>query len=109
MKKFLIILFLAGCGIEPSKGPKEPAPPAKPLPPPTAEQEAWDDIKPLVQEQCALSGCHAGASFLATGRAMKASSSAALIARNKMPKQASPNIDFYNDDKKQRLLDYLNN
>lgn len=109
MKFIIMIIFLFGCGTEPSKRPREPRNPGGVTPPPSGGDEDWDDIKPLVQEQCALSGCHAGAGFLATGRAMKASSSANLIARDKMPKPQSPNYDFYNAKKKQRLLNYLNN
>lgn len=102
--KFLILMFLVACGSE-SPRPRVPKTPTAPQPIPGDED--WNDIKPLVQEQCALSGCHAGAPFLATGRAMKASKSAALIRRGRMPKSSSPNFDLYNNAKKSRLLKYL--
>lgn len=102
--KFLILLFVIACGTE----PRQPAPAPTPAPPPSGGDDWETSIKPLVAEQCALSGCHAGASFLATGRAMKASgSSASLIARDKMPKRSSPNYDLWTNAKKAKLLNYL--
>lgn len=106
--RFLFLVLLIGCGLEPSKhdhGQTQPAPVQQP----TTGGDDWADVKPLVQEQCALSGCHAGASFLATGRAMKASRSAALISADRMPPRRSPNYEIWTNDKKRRLLDYLSN
>lgn len=68
----------------------------------------WADIKPVINEQCALSGCHAGARFLSSGRAFKASNSATLIANGRMPLQRSANYELFTPAKKARLLAYLN-
>jgi hypothetical protein len=106
MIRIAILAFIFSCGVEPSKSPEKP--PSSPTNP-GGQEVTWDDVKPIVNEQCALSGCHAGASFLATGRAMKASSSASLINNDRMPKKSSPNYDFWTNSKKSKLLSYLNN
>jgi hypothetical protein len=112
------------CGISPSGDgdkdvvivqPGEPVPPAPtpenpgtPTPTPTPVPDQWErEIKPLVQEQCALSGCHAGAKFLASERAIKASLSADVIANGRMPKTESINYELWNDAKKAKMLAFL--
>lgn len=106
--RFLFLLLLVGCGLEPSKHDHDyPQPQPQAQVPPSGQTDDWTLLRPLIQEQCALSGCHAGASFLATGRAMKASRSAALISAGRMPPRRSANYDLWTDDKKRRLLDYL--
>lgn len=104
MKIFLLAMLIGACGYD-SKNKEYDQPP--PLPPP-AKVDPWsEEIQGLVKETCALAGCHAGASFLATGESFKASSSLSRIQSGNMPKKSSPNIGLYNDDKKRILLDYL--
>ena len=95
-------LFL-GCGMEPSGKEKDYGqPPSQPEPDPWS-----DEIQGIVKEQCALSGCHAGASFLDNGSAFKASSSLRRIESGSMPLQSSPNYGLYNATKRRKLIDYL--
>ena len=109
MKTLAIAAFLlASCGYPSGeKSKREPAPAPAPTPPPTTDKGDWPEIKPLVDEQCALSGCHAGASFLATAEAMKASSSLRRIQSGNMPLKTSPNYSLYNSSKRRKFIDYL--
>jgi hypothetical protein len=67
---------------------------------------SFANVKPIIDEQCALSGCHAGAAFLQSGEAFKASSSAQRINSGNMPRQ-NRNSGQYNDQKKNLLLEFL--
>lgn len=119
MKKYLIVLLLfPSCGLEPSRdkdeGPDiiinqpEPTPIPTPLPDPGSRDPIWSgDVERIVKEQCALSGCHAGAKFLSSERAIKASKSLQVISNGRMPPTFSPNYDLWSDKKKRRLLDFL--
>lgn len=104
------LAILLGCGAEsykeetpqpaPQPGPQEPRQPG--------EADPWlDEIKPLVQTHCALSGCHAGQSFISTEAAIKASNSLARIKNGSMPPSFSPRIRQYNDQIKAKLVDFL--
>ena len=103
MKIFLVFFFLIGCGLSPERNEK-----VVQLPPTsTPTNKSFETVRPLIMEQCALSGCHAGSAFLSSGPAFKASRSAELIGNDRMPKRSSPNYDFWTDDKKAALLEYL--
>ena len=104
----LISLMVASCGLEPTERPYRPLP--VPAPPGDRDPpgDPWEDeIKALVKEQCALAGCHAGASYLRSGESFKASSSLSRIQSGNMPKRSSPNFGLYNDAKKRAFIDYL--
>ena len=111
MRLILVALFLFSCGIEPSnevvdnRDPGSNGGGAKPGPNPPKDE--WNGVQSIIKEQCSLSGCHAGAKFLATGRAFKTSSSAQLIRNDRMPKPQSINFDLWTDEKKAILLKYL--
>ena len=115
MKTVLILISLVvSCGLEPAERPYRPQPlPAPPRPtdqdpPPPGPSDPWnDEIKALVKEQCALAGCHAGASYLRSGESFKASPSLSRIQSGNMPKKSSPNYGLYNDAKKRAFIDYL--
>lgn len=113
MKFVLIALMLFGCGSNPTEDEfvdnRTPEPPGTggTEPEPKPPHKDWDGVLSIIKEQCALSGCHAGAKFLATGRAFKASGSAQLIRNDRMPKPQSPNYDLWTDKKKSDLLGYL--
>lgn len=104
MKILAIVFLLASCGMEPSNRSYEPGPTTTPPP----GDGTWNgEVKALVQEQCALAGCHAGAGFLRTGAAFKASSSLRRIQSGNMPLRSSPNYGLYNAAKKRTFIDYL--
>ena len=101
MIRLILFLMFIGCGGTSTKKyvDNPPSPPG---------EQTWEDVLPIVQEQCALSGCHAGAVFISSGAAMKASGAAGRIANGSMPKNSSPNFPIWTDAKKSKLLSYLN-
>jgi len=110
MKNFIMMFaLLSSCGLDPSGEPEYREPrPAAPVPVPQQPVNPWSsEIKSLVQEQCGLAGCHAGASFIASGESFKASSSLRRVQSGNMPLRSSPNYGIYNDSKKRKLIDYL--
>lgn len=120
MKLTLTILMglslLIGCGNDPSGDDppdviihQPPAPPPTPPPgPPEPKPVVWaGDIQNLVKQNCALSGCHAGAGFVTTEGAFKASAAAQVISNGRMPPRYSPNYESWSDEKKLRILKFL--
>lgn len=94
----LVVLMLPACGVE-SKS-KDPEPPTKP---PVADK-AWDELKPLVQENCG--SCHNGTVHplkFDTGAKFKASKSRAKLEARLMP----PPPRTISEDAKQKMLQYL--
>jgi hypothetical protein len=67
---------------------------------------SFTTVKPIIDEQCALSGCHAGAAFLESGPAFKASASRQRISSGNMPRQ-NRNSGQYSDEKRNLLLQFL--
>lgn len=112
--KAILFMLLMSCGLEPSEKEKiivrDTNPPAQvPGSGGSVGSSNWDLVKPIIDEQCALAGCHAGAPFLQSERAFKASSqSRALIANGRMPLRNSPNYALYNQTKKNALLAFFN-
>lgn len=102
MKILICIIFLVGCGMEPSGSYKEPAP-TDPQPP--SGTVTFAQAKVVIDEQCA--SCHEGAAFIQTGPAFKASTSRQRINSGNMPKKSGRNYPIYNNAKKKILLDYL--
>jgi hypothetical protein len=107
MKLIILFLFITGCGLDPS-GSENVTPPAGPAPRPVPKAPSWTLVEPVVKEQCALSGCHAGAAFVQSGAAFKASAAKKRIESGNMPKQSSPNYPLYNTSKRDLMLAYLN-
>jgi len=107
MRFFLCLLLLVGCGdgdsYDDRPAPVDPSPPG-----PSPKPSEWTAVvKPIVDEQCATAGCHAGAAFVQTGAAFKASNARVRISNDSMPKRQGPNFGLYNATKKKILLDYL--
>ena len=101
------LLLMVGCGIEPSG--ETPCPtPNKPIPP-SPRPVSFAVAKVVIDEQCAVSGCHAGAAFTQNAAAFKDSSSRQRINSGNMPKKSGPNYAIYNSTKKQILLNFLSN
>ena len=118
MIKILVCLFtfgFVGCGSDVKeervvrKEPHgKPAPRPRPRPGPgTGDPVSFRDVKPIIDKHCALSGCHAGAGFVANGPAFKASSSLARISSDSMPLRSSPNYGSYGANEKNKLMGFL--
>ena len=110
MKILVCLIFLmAGCGSDPSYRDNKPTPgPGTPGPSPS-RPVTFAQVKPIIDEQCAVSGCHAGAAFTQNGAAFKNSTSRQRINSGNMPKKSGRNYPIYNSAKKAILLDYLTN
>ena len=105
MKILACLLFImVGCGNDPSGETSTPEP--SPLPP---KSDGFAAAKVVIDEQCAVSGCHAGAGFTQSGPAFKNSTARQRINSGNMPKKSGPNYAIYNSKKKQILLEYLTN
>lgn len=111
MRTLIATLFLlGGCGLDPGGNDYREEPAPAPSPTPNPDPDPWSaEIQGLVKEQCALAGCHAGATFVSSGTAFRASSSLRRIQSGNMPLRSSPNYGIYNDTKKRKLIDYLSN
>lgn len=103
MRVFFFIILLAGCGSENSS--YNPTPPSQK--PPIDLPDDFVLVKAVIDEQCAVSGCHAGAAFVQNGPAFKASSAGVRVGNDSMPKKTGPNYDKYNAEKKKILTDFL--
>ena len=111
MKVVLFLVALSACGLEPSGKDKEtivqqPAPPPVILPPDGGVDFARD-IKPRNDQHCALSGCHAGASFLQSEAAFLNSRSKLRIGNGTMPPQYSPRFSQWTQDEKDIYTSYF--
>jgi hypothetical protein len=112
MKILIALALVVGCGSE-RQSYKEVGPgqtpggqfPGGQIP---GQPESFASLKPVIDEQCALSGCHAGQRFLQTEAAFKASSSLQRITSGNMPR-ANRNSDLWTDEKKQRMISFLSN
>jgi len=101
----LALIALSACGDESKKRvvvrPKNPAPIATPPPGNGGEgtvdlqQAAWDEVRPLVQQNCATAGCHDGRAQQAFNTARWFSSAAlGRISNGSMPpnRALAPNV-----------------
>ena len=62
------------------------------------------DIKPLLDANCALSGCHANAPFLASADAFLNSNGPKRITNSSMPPSYSPKYGQWTQDNKNTVL-----
>lgn len=109
-----IALILSSCGREVIREvpvPGYPAPEPRPVPPgPSPNPGApavWSEIKPMIDKQCGEGACHAGAGFMASEAAFKASRSKSEIESGDMPLRFGPNYGTWNDEKKLRIMGFL--
>ena len=109
MKLILLGLFLfsIGCGTGPeSQGPK-PDPDPRELPPIRGDESSFNaDIAPILNAECGLSGCHAGANFLQE-QGFKTSNAPKRIINGSMPPSYSPRFDLWTDEKRNAVLDWF--
>ena len=84
---FILGVFLIGCGDSYEEKEETKAPVSEVTP---VQQAAWDsNVKYIVANNCALSGCHASAAFTKTPGAFLKSSSKAMVSSGNMPKGRS--------------------
>jgi len=65
------------------------------------------EIKPILNYSCALSGCHAGAQFLDNPMAFRASKAKTKILAGDMPKPGSKGADAFSEDDRVKVITYL--
>ena len=87
--------------------PPSPTPVGTGSPAPTPPRDAFAEIKPLVDKSCAAAGCHAGAGFVQSGAAFKASKAKVRIANKSMPPPASPQGRAFSEAERAVLVRYL--
>ena len=107
MLKIAAIVFafvISSCGDD-GGGGSSPSPPPSPGPGPTEPNEWKDDILPLLQFHCA--DCHAGAGFLQSKATFLKSGAPKRIENRTMPPVNSPKFGQWNDDIRQKILDYV--
>ena len=104
-----LLLLMVGCGVDPSGEAHDQTPAPLPAPLPSPSPISFAVATVVTDEQCASSGCHAGAGFLQNAAAFKASSARQRINAGNMPKKSGPNYALYNSAKKKTLLDFLSN
>lgn len=115
MLKTLImtVAFLFSCGGEKKETIRTvPAPTTQPNPsqprpnPQPAGVTFAGDIKPLLDSNCALSGCHANAAYLKTKDAFLNSNGPRRILNGSMPPPYSPDFGKWNAKDKKLILDW---
>ena len=104
MKLLPVLLFVVwmywACGRDDSPPARKPVSPPPPIP-----TDKWTaTIKPIMQENCGLSGCHANAPFVKTEAGFLASNAAKRIANGSMPPSYSPRFGQWSEDDKQTVL-----
>ena len=105
--KILILLFLTGCGLGPSKTVDQTPAPA---PYPGEGGNGGNDVdfnstvKPVLDQHCALSGCHAGAGFVKSESGFKNSNGPKRVINGSMPPSYSPTYGAFGREEKQAIL-----
>jgi len=107
MRYLLLVFLMVGCGMEHGKE-KKPYPVVE-KPAPEEDPGAWEGrVKTIVQEHCALSGCHAGQALVLSGEAFRANKTVRnRIQRDNMPRKTSSNYGRWTNEEKTILLNYL--
>lgn len=96
--------FLSSCGIE--KTEMVPAPVTPPVDKPPGGFSFQRDVKPILDSNCALSGCHANAAFLATEGAFLNSKGPARITNGSMPPSYSPKYGQWSPEQRNTILSW---
>lgn len=109
-----LVLFMAffGCGTKevikeklvPGGEPKQPGPTPQP---PAGGTPTFSTLSGLLQSNCALSGCHAGASFLQSEAGFLNSRSKIRIGNGTMPPQYSPKYSQWTQREKDLMSAYF--
>lgn len=105
MRALLLLFVLIACGedkVETVQLP--PAPGPVPIP---GNISFKVDIKPLIENNCALSGCHANESFTRSETKFLSSQAKARIGNDTMPPQYSPKIGEWGEAQKSVFTAYF--
>jgi hypothetical protein len=99
-----ICLFLVACGGGGSKKViQKPGPP----PPPIDNNGEFLSVKPLLDQHCALSGCHSGEAFVEVEVKFLNSRSKIRIGNDTMPPKYSPIFSSWTRREKDIFLSYF--
>lgn len=93
----LALLWFLGCGSD-----SKTDPPVRNDPPQTHEE--WSGVQQILQDNCALSGCHANSAFTKEERAFFASAAVKRISNGTMPPTFSPKYSEWTDGDKASVL-----
>lgn len=106
----LLTLFLiCSCGFGPGDPPVGEPRPENDAPPPGGDGGDLSfvgDIKPILTDNCALSGCHAGAPMLETAKNFINSNSPKRIINGSMPPSYSPKYGQWTPEDKRVILEW---
>jgi len=109
----MTLSLMVGCGgsetIVENPKPQEPSNPNPPNPtdPGGGAITFSGTIKPLLDKNCALTGCHAGAGFLASESGFLNSNSKIRVGNGTMPPQYSPSYSQWTQKEKALFSDYF--
>ncbi len=105
---FLVTVYFHGCGTE-KVTEIRPAPTPNPQPNPNPGGNDGDvisfnrDVRPILDEHCALSGCHGSGPFQ-SGDAFKDFGGPQRVLNGSMPPRYSPKFGQWTDTEKQIIL-----
>ena len=111
---FLAIVTAGACGRETVYKDEptvvDPGPAPSPGPGPGPVGLTWArDIEPIAVESCGQAGCHAGAGFLRSEAAFRASDVKRRISNDSMPLRQAANYYLWEDgSRKTKILQFLN-
>lgn len=90
------------CGINNAARP----PPIPPVPPVDIDRDTFlSEIKPVLQANCALSGCHDNTYFESADGFLNSNAPSRII-NGSMPPSYSPKFRQWTDDKRSSVLDW---
>ena len=113
MKRLIVLSILGGaCGstekvkiVEISS--KDPAITRPPLPTPVQTTLDFNFVQPLLQENCAQAGCHAGAGYLQDEDKFMSSNAPREITSGSMPPPYSPDFEQWTPEIKAQVSQYI--
>ena len=105
-----LLFLLSACGEETVKIIEIEKPGTSPPPvviPPGGGLTGWAKVAPILQSECALSGCHAGVEYLEIEAIFLDSDAPQEIRTNSMPPQYSPRFDLWTPQLRNDVIEYL--
>ena len=116
VKLFSALIFIGlmvSCGKEEKETIRyvnvpQPQPPPVITPPGGGDQlVTWATVRPIIDDHCALSGCHSGTQYLKDEDLFIDSFSKERIANDSMPPPYGSKIGQWNDQLKSTMLKYF--
>ena len=102
----MIFFITTSCGFGPSQPTPEKQGPTK-IPDIGASNEFNEDVRPLLQANCALSGCHSGGvGFTLNSNDFLNSNAPKRIINGSMPPSYSPKYGQWGREEKKIVLDW---